>query len=175
MSAFRGATNHVRPCGQPGPRERLLAGSGFDNFEIRALEVMRLIFAGMSKTRPRYAPDTVMVAHTLFGCHRGGILLAGLTAFVQTMAMSRSENFRYANPFCAGCAAVVTENELHLLSILHHSRRGATGRAMTYALFLCDARPVAALLDAAADLASLAPLTADATLPPAAERGAGGR
>ena len=38
----------------------------------------------------------------------GGILLAGLTAFVQTMAISRSENFRYANPFCAGCAAVVT-------------------------------------------------------------------
>ena len=166
MSVFRGTANHIRSCGQPGPREGLLADAGFDSVERRALEVMRLIFAGMSKTRPRYAPDVSAVANTLFGCQRGGILLAGLTAFVQTMAISRSETFRYSNPFCTGCAAVMTENERHLLSILHHSRRGSTGRAMTSALFLCDARPVAPLLDAAADLASLAPLTQAAVLPP---------
>lgn len=157
MPASRDPATHAKVCGHPGPRERLLAEAGFDEFEIRALELMRLAFAAMGRRQPRYAPRIADVAHTLFGCHRGSVILAGLTAFVQAMALSRSDPFRYSSPFCAGCAGVLTENEHHLLSILHHARRGSTGRAMTHALFLCDARPVGPLLDAAADLASLVP------------------
>lgn len=149
-------------CGIPGPREERLQDSGLDTFEINALEVMRLIFARMSGNTPRYTPEVEAVAETLFGRPHSALVVAGLTAFVQVMAMSRTQRFHYSNPFCAGCATIMTQNEGHLMRVLHHVRRGQSGRAMTHALLLCEARPVAGLLEAAHDIAALAPMAGDA-------------
>lgn len=144
-------------CGHPGPREELVETAGLDRFERAALEVIRLILSDMAGHRPRYAPDTAQLAQARFGWQRGGAILAGLTAFAQTMSLSRRDTFHYSNPYCPGCCQVLTQGEGHLLRLLHHMRRGQRGRAMAHALILCEARPVAALLDAASDLASLVP------------------
>lgn len=147
----------TRPCGQPGPQEELLAESGFDLFERQALDLMRLIFADMAGGRPRHARTPFEVAQALFGPVRGAALFQGLSALVRTMAMARAEPFRYANPYCDGCARLLTRDERNLLAVLHHIRRSARGAATAHAIMLCEARPVAGLLDIAADLASLVP------------------
>lgn len=144
------------PCGTPGPAETRLAEAGLDGFEIRVLDIARLICAGQSGNRPRHGAGAAEVAGRLFGA-QGPVLLVAVTAFVQTMAVSRSEQFRYSNPYCAGCARVLTRHETALMRVLHHVRRGRTGLATVEALMICDSRPVAALLEAAADLAALAP------------------
>lgn len=148
-------------CGVPGPREELVETCGLDGFELRALEVIRLILAGMAGPLPRYAPDVAQVARAQFGWARSDAILAGLTALVQTMSVSRRDPFPYSNPFCPGCSRVLTQGEGQLMRVLHHARRGQQGRAMAYALLLCEARPVTALLDVAGDLASLVPPGAD--------------
>ncbi len=153
----------TRRCGQPGPREELLAESGFDLFERQALDLMRLIFADMSGGQPRHARAPSEVAQALFGPIRGDALFLGLSALVRTMAMARAEPFRYSNPYCDGCARVLTRDERNLLAVLHHVRRSARGAATAHAIMLCEARPVAGLLDVAADLARLVPLAASAT------------
>lgn len=150
-------TSSRHGCGLPGKEEELLEDSEFDHFEIQALDVMRLIFAAQSGNCPRHGATPEQVARMMFGADHGPVLLVAITAFVQTMALSRAERFRYSNPYCAGCARVLTRHEARLLRILHHLRRGRSGGAMIQALMLCEARPVAALLEAAEDLANLAP------------------
>lgn len=144
-------------CGSPGPREEWLQAAGLDPVEMRALELIRLILAEMAGPLPRYAPDLAQLARAQFGVPRGAAILAALTALVQAMSVSRRDAFHYSNPFCPGCCQVLTQGEAHLLRLLQHSRHGRRGRAMAHALMLCEARPVALLLEAAADLAALLP------------------
>lgn len=156
------ATPHPGPtrsttCGTPGPTETLLDTAGFDRAETRVLDVMRLIFADQSGARPRHGASAADVADRLFGAAHGPVLLVAITALVQTMAIARSEPFRYSNPYCAGCARVLTRHEAALLRVLHLVRRGRTGAATVEAVMLCDSRPVAALLEAAGDLAAMIP------------------
>ena len=143
--------------GTPGPRESLLSHSGFDRFETRALDVMRLIFAAESGACPRHGASAQAVAASAFGHDMGPVLLVALSGFIHAMASSRRERFRYSNPYCAGCTRVITRDEAGLLRILHHLRRGHRGHAMIEALMLCEARPVETMMEAAADLAALSP------------------
>ncbi len=151
--------SHV--CGLPGPQEEMLAGAGLDRFELQALDVLRLLFAAQSGNRPRHGATADGVAVALFGPEEGPVLLVALSAFIHTMAISRSERFRYSNPYCAGCARVLTRHEAGLMRILHHLRRARSGAAMIEALLLCEAQPVTPLLAAAGDLVVLAPPVRD--------------
>lgn len=157
MSELPDRATRPHVCGLPGLQEELLAGTGLDRFELQALDVLRLIFAAESGNRPRHGATADGVAAALFGPEQGAVLLVALCAFIHTMAAARSERFRYSNPYCAGCARVLTRHEAGLMRILHHLRRARPGAAMVEALLLCEARPVGPLLEAAADLVALAP------------------
>ncbi len=142
----------------PDPRQRdaqgcrkgkHLSDCGFDEVERRALTLMRHLFVGVAQNRPPGAPEAVMLARTLLGPANGDQAMAALLAFVQTMALSRGEPFRYANPFCPGCAARITADEERLVRVLHHVRRGQEGQAMIHALMLCEAGPIGPLIEAA--------------------------
>lgn len=147
-----------RACGMPGVHEEYLERSGLDRFEQDALEVMRLVFARMSGSRPRHAAGPEDVAIRLFGPQEGPALMAALSGLVDAMAISRSDRFRYSNPYCDGCARILTRNEANLMGVLHHARRERPGKAMAHALMLCDARPVGPMIAAAEAVAQRAPL-----------------
>lgn len=151
----RATRSHV--CGLPGPQEEMLAAAGLDRFELQSLDLLRLLFAAESGNRPRHGATADGVAVALFGATEGPVLLLALSTFIHTMARGRTERFRYSNPYCAGCARVLTRHEAGLMRILHHLRRARPGAAMIEALLLCEAQPVAPLLEVAADLAALAP------------------
>ncbi len=159
MATPRTGSPRSTSCGTPGPQETRLAEAGFDGFETGVLDVVRLICAAESGSPPRHGAAPADVAERLFGKAQGPVLLVGITAFLQAMALSRSEPFRYSNPYCTGCARVLTRHEAALVQVLHHIRRERPGRAIVEALLICDTRPVAALLEAAGDLAQLAPPT----------------
>lgn len=130
-------------------RGRLIAETGFDRVEVEVLGLMRQVFAVMARRRPEAAPEPEHYARALFGPLRGARLMAAVVQTVQVMSMSRTDPFPYANPFCRGCAARITPTEEHLIRVLHHLRRGKDGRAIVHALMLCDARPVARVIEAA--------------------------
>ncbi|MHC0053003.1 hypothetical protein [Actibacterium sp. D379-3] len=144
-------------CGIPKPGEVLIARAGFDRFESDALFVMRHVFLTMQPNPSRAGADPYAAAETAFDGRAGIELATALVALVQTMAMGRSAGFSFSNPYCAGCAGVLTGCERHLLSLLHLTRRGAEGRAMVHALMLCDRAPAQALLAAAHEVARRAP------------------
>ncbi len=144
-------------CVRPRRGDGALQTSGLDSFELAVLEVTRLMLAYARGHRPRYAPDLSQVARNLFGSDAGDMVLAGVTAMVQTVTLSRSEPLRHANPFCVGCSSQLLLDEGRMMRVVHHLRRGRTGQATLQAVMLCEARPVAALLAAAAELAALGP------------------
>lgn len=151
------STRQTRRCGTPGPSESLLSDAVFDLFERECLDVMRLVFAQMAQNLPPLVMEPQDAARVQFGPIRGDRICAAVVQMVHVMAISRSDGFRYSNPFCAGCAAVLTQPEHLLLHVLHHTRRAQPGQAIAHAVMLCDSRPVGPLIDAAAELARLAP------------------
>lgn len=144
-------------CNCPNAHDVPLSGAGFDAFEQAALEIIRHICLTMAP-RPARPGDPFGIAQELFSGVEGAHLGAALTAFVQTMAMGRSANFKFSNPYCRGCAARLTDSERHLLLVLRAVRRGHWGVATAHAAMLCDRGPVDGLLSAAADVAAWAPL-----------------
>lgn len=144
-------------CRCPGITECLLSEAPFDQFESDTLAVIRQCCAAMSPECPPGQGDVFGTAARVFPRDKQMFLATALVGFVQTMALGRSDKFTYSNPACPGCAVVLTETERHLLSVLHHVRRGEMGRAVTYAAMLCDQSPAEPLIAAAVDVARLAP------------------
>lgn len=139
-------------CGKPGKHATLLADAGFDAFEQGCLAVLRRCFATMTGPQAPHLPQSLeplLMAQHLFGAGPGAALKQALQELVQIMATSRSQPFVYSNPWCMGCAQVLTATERRLILILHHLRRGQSGRAIAEALMLCDARPVGPVIEAA--------------------------
>ena len=132
-----------------------LQAVGLDLVEMQILDLMRLQFAQRADRVPRHAAMPEEVARQVFGAAAAPRLIAGITRVIDEMASARSEVFRYSNPYCAGCARGITPEESNLMQMLHHQRRGHRGRAMVHALMICEARPIAALIEVTAELAIL--------------------
>lgn len=155
-STTRNLSKKPAPCQRPHAHETLLQDGGFDGFETSALHVMRHVCLTMSPKTPR-AGDPFGAAEEMFGGIEGAHIGAALTALVQTMAMGRSAQFQFSNPTCRNCAAVLTECERHLLTVLRAVRRGHLGTATAHAAMLCDRAPAAALVSAASQVAAQGP------------------
>lgn len=154
-SPARNARASVFRCA--GREECLLSDTAFDRFERDALVVIRQACGAMSAGRRRGQGDVYGLAARLFPWDRQQMLACALVALVQTVALGRSARFAYSNPACPDCAAVLTGAERHLLSLLHHVRRGETGRAVAHATMLCDRCPAQIPLAAAEAVAAYAP------------------
>lgn len=140
-----------------GREECRSSDTPFDRFERDAMAVIRQACGGMSARRQSGQGDVYGAALRLFPWDRQQMLACALIALVQTVALGRSARFAYSNPACPDCALVLTGTERHLLSLLHHVRRGATGRATAHAAMLCDRCPAQMLLAAAQLVADYAP------------------
>lgn len=140
-------------CPSRRAEHQALHAVGLDAVEIQILDLMRLQFAQRAGQVPRHAALPEDISRLAFGPAAAPRLTAAIARVIDEMASARSEVFRYSNPYCAGCARGITPEENHLLQMLHHQRRGHRGRAMVHALMICEARPIAALIEVTAELA----------------------
>ncbi|MEL6100886.1 MAG: hypothetical protein AAFR68_06170 [Pseudomonadota bacterium] len=81
-------------------------------------------------------------------------------AVVQDMRTTRRSVFRFSNPRCADCAAIVTQDERHLLQLVQHSRAGRKSHAASSAMLLCEGYDTDGVLRAASCFADIAPAAA---------------
>lgn len=143
-------------CGGFKATDALVKTSGLDAFEQCLLELIRLKLAQMSGPKPRYSAEIEDIAVEFFGAQAAPHLLQATMHLVAVMAHARSEQFHYANPYCEGCARILTREEGHLMRLIHHARRGQKGHSYAQALMLCESKPVSEVILAADDLAQLA-------------------
>lgn len=143
-------------CGSFNATDTLVKSSGLDPFEQRLLELIRLKLAHLAGPRPRYSAEIKDIAADFFGAEAAPQLLDAVMHLVAVMAHARSGQFHYANPYCEGCARILTREEGHLLRLIHHARRGQKGLSYAQALMLCDTKPVTDVIRAAEELAQLA-------------------
>lgn len=143
-------------CGTFNASDALVASSGLDAFEQRLLELIRLKLAHMAGPKPRYSAEIKDIAAAFFGAQAAPQLLEATMHLVAVMAHARSEQFHYANPYCEGCARILTREEGHLMRLIHHARRGQKGHSYAQALMLCESKPVSEVIRAADALGQLA-------------------
>ncbi len=128
-----------------------MADLDLDAFEHAALAIMRCFFSSFADPACQGWLKAARAAETCFAGDEPGARFLSLLRVVQAMRMARRSPFRFSNPDCAGCAAVLTEAERHLMLALRGARRGRLGAARAHALLLCeggDATGLLAALDA---------------------------
>lgn len=78
-------------------------------------------------------------------------------AVVHEMRSSRRSMFRFSNPRCEGCAAIVTQDERYLLQMVQNARAGHSSRVASCAMLVCEGNATDRVIKAAYDFADLVP------------------
>lgn len=145
-----------RSCMSHRPKDAmLLANAGLDRYEVSLLTIMRYFFQSFAQPHSQGWLQAFRAADTTFPQDRAaGLAMACLTV-VQNMRASRRDVFRFSNPDCPGCRAVLCTDERHLVGSVTALRHGNRALAQTHALLLCEGNDTAPMLRAAQQLANL--------------------
>jgi len=81
-------------------------------------------------------------------------------AVVHEMRTSRRSCFRFSNPRCAGCSAIVTQDERYLLQLVQHARAGRKSQMASTAMMLCEGNTIDRVIRTAEGFAALFPINA---------------
>ena len=119
-------------------RPRTLHEAGADWADAAALNVIRIIFAGITEGDPHGWIAAFDVAEDLFDARNGPQVatLAGKT--VRAIRRNRRGGFRFNTPCCASCAKHLTEEEALTLSALRALRQRQIGLAEAALRQLCE-------------------------------------
>ncbi|MEL6736478.1 MAG: hypothetical protein AAFO98_11520, partial [Pseudomonadota bacterium] len=67
------------------------------------------------------------------------------------MRMSRQSSFRFSNPRCECCAAMITQDERYLVQVLQNIRNHKLSAATSTAMLLCEGNDSRGFLQATRD------------------------
>ncbi|MEM1350709.1 MAG: hypothetical protein AAGF27_00105 [Pseudomonadota bacterium] len=143
----------TKSCCERGPddKELSLDEAGYDATERAVLHVARFFWQSFATPNSHAWISAMTHAERYFG----GSVAFKVLCTVQAMRVSRVSCFRFNNPSCKGCAAIVSEHERHFMNTFMAVRAGRRGPAETHAMMLCegnDTRPfieqMTALVDA---------------------------
>lgn len=102
---------------------------------------------------------TVMLSSTSFFPDPGSAeAMRRVLAVVHEMRSSRRSAFRFSNPRCEGCSAIVTDDERHLVQLIQATRAQRPSLAAPSAILLCEGHDSERLRKAAVDFASAFPI-----------------
>lgn len=100
-------------------------------------------------------PETCAWVHAVlsptsfFSDGNAALKLRRSLAVVQEMRCARRSVFRFSNPRCLACSAIVTQDERHLLQLVQYSRAGRKSHAASSAMLLCEGHDTRDVLRAA--------------------------
>ena len=148
MSAFENCAAH-RSGFAKAPRRDSLAG--------QVLQILRLQIQSQIQPERHGWQRGLGLAHALWGPVQGPQVFAAVAAMLEEMSAARRAMFRFSNPDCAGCAAMMTAHESLFLQCFTLMRAQAPDKAQRSAFLLCEANPCPGFLAAAERLAGLLP------------------
>lgn len=135
---------HVRSLASPPdgcPDSGLsVASMGLDAAELAVLTLQRHFFRSFAEPASQSWIQALTLGEECFPHHpRGEVALLVLTQ-VQALRQTRREVFRFSNPWCPGCSASLTRDELALVQLLR-ARTAEALAACASALSSQEANP----------------------------------
>ncbi|MEM6441000.1 MAG: hypothetical protein AAF763_15045 [Pseudomonadota bacterium] len=137
------------------PGDRPLADLRLGPLSEAALQVMRFCFTTFAQPNSQAWIGAQEWAVASAGETKGSKLAFRCMRLVQALRMSRRTPFRFSNPTCPQCRAVVTETERRLMLVVGHLQREERSAAYAEAMLLCEGSAAAPLLAAADALGEL--------------------
>lgn len=126
-------------CARPASAKEIAREEArFDALESALLDIARLYWQTFAAPGSQSWIRALKQAQQQFGPSRGGEVGLMILAVVQAMRTSRSSCFRFNNPDCRFCAAIVSEHERQFMNVFRAVRGGHIGPARTHAMILCE-------------------------------------
>lgn len=140
---------------QASGKETALVDAGFDQVEHSILEICRFFFQTFAQPTCQSWLHALQRADHVFDPEHSAQTAFSILAMVQAMRASRKSSFRFNNPYCPGCAQLLTEHERQFMGVFRGLRAGHLSEAQTHAMLLCEGHDTTAFLDRTASLVGL--------------------
>lgn len=124
------------------------------------LQILRLQIQSQIAPERHSWQRGLAMASSVWGMAEGPQVFAALAEMLDQMGRSRRSIFRFSNPDCRGCAAMMTAHETHFLQIISLVSRAETEKVERLAFLLCEANDATGLLLVAGRLSKLLPAPA---------------
>ncbi|WP_147112313.1 hypothetical protein [Tateyamaria sp. syn59] len=126
-------------CGRsPEAKECALSDAGLDKIELVILDVARCYWQTFATPQAQTWLMALHRAEVAFGSEQGPQVALEVLAAVQAMRTTRISCFRFNNPACPHCAAILSEHERQFMFVAQAIRAGRLGPARTHAMLLCE-------------------------------------
>lgn len=121
------------------------------------LQVLRLQIQSQIAPERHSWQRGLAMASSDWGTAEGPQVFAALAEMLAQMGRSRRSIFRFSNPDCRGCAAMMTAHEALFLQIIALMSRAQPDKAERLAFLLCEANDTTGLIRVAGQLSGLLP------------------
>ncbi|ETD82878.1 hypothetical protein ACTTAF_00440 [Rhodobacter capsulatus] len=126
------------------------------------LQILRLQIQSQIAPERHSWQRGLALASSVWGEIEGPQVFAALAGMLDRMGRSRRSMFRFSNPDCSGCAAVMTAHESLFLQIITLMWQRQSEKAERAAFLLCEANDISGLVQAATRLVQVLPTRAAA-------------
>ena len=132
-----------------------LSSLNADGSDFAFLSAARFFCTSFSESDPSAWLTAILASDSIFPGGKSAEKMRRSLSIVHEMLTSRKSMFRFSNPRCQVCSAIVTKDERYLLQMVQFARQGATSRLTSSAMLLCEGNAIDRVVAAALDLAEL--------------------
>ncbi|MEM6890311.1 MAG: hypothetical protein AAF636_19575 [Pseudomonadota bacterium] len=143
--------DRTRICpGQRSSGDTSLVALNADYIDFAFLSAARYFCVAFSDGDDKAAWVTAILGADSFFPHGSSAeKMRRALSVVQEMRISRKSIFRFSNPRCQTCSAIVTQDEKYLLQLIQAVRKGQISQAASTAMLLCEGNTTEQLIAAA--------------------------
>lgn len=140
---------------RPTSRERYVRDMGYCAQEQVILAIARHYLLTFAEPHRQSWMRANALASAMFKEDLGPRISNAVLDVVQELRAARGSVFRFSNPDCPGCSAILSEAERQLMGIITAQHRGMESTAHAHALMVCEGNDTSGLIAASSRLAVL--------------------
>lgn len=146
----------ARPCHACRSKgETPISALNVDAIDYAFLTAARYFFVSFSDANSNAWLSAILGSESFFPDASHAETMRCVLAVVHEMRTARKSMFHFSNPRCAGCSAIVTDDERHLLQMVQHARKGQNSRMVSSAMLLCEGNDAERVIAAAREFANI--------------------
>ena len=142
---------HAKPTGS----DCYLASLQTDTIDFAFLTAARFFCVSFSNGDHCAWVTAILGAESFFPGPNSSEKMRKALAVVHEMRSSRKSVFRFSNPRCTGCSAIITQDERYLLQMVQQARFGQMSKANSFAMMLCEGNATDRVLAAVTGFADI--------------------
>lgn len=150
--------------GQLSSGDVSLASLDADDIDFAFLSAARFFFLTFAEKDQAAWVTAILGTESFFPGGNSAETMRRALAVVHEMRTSRRSMFRFSNPRCQGCSAIVTQDERYLLQMVQHARARRMSQVASSAMLLCEGNAIDRVVTAAQDFADIVPRRMPASL-----------